>query len=272
VSTVLSSLVSPDAPTAVGPSLDTPALRQRIEERLLFSLGKDRSTATPRDWFEATALAVRDCMMPHWVSSMHAGQQRPGKHVYYLSAEFLTGRLLSNSLLNLGLAPAVHDALAGCDVDVDDIRVIEQDAALGNGGLGRLAACILDSLATLSLPAVGYGIRYEYGLFYQSIEGGVQVEQPDTWLRFGNPWELPRPDVLYAVRFGGRTVHATDADGVHRVEWVDADTVFAMACDTPVPGYRSDTVNNLRLWSAKATRDFNLQHFNAGNYFRAVEQ
>jgi starch phosphorylase len=251
---------------------DLPALRDAIANRLLYSLGKDRVTATPRDWFHATALAVRDRMMPQWMAAMHAAEERPGKRVCYLSAEFLTGRLLSNSLLNIGLDAEVHAALADLDVDLDELRAIEPDAALGNGGLGRLAACILDSMATLSVPGIGYGIRYEYGLFYQTIEGGAQVEHPDTWLRFRNPWELPRPEVLYPVRFGGRTAHVADGQGNLRAEWLDADTVFAMACDTPVPGYHTATVNNLRLWSAKATRDFNLQLFNEGNYIRAVEQ
>jgi glycogen phosphorylase len=272
MSTQLPSPVPQRAPDAVATVADVRPLRDAIADRLLYSLGKDRGTATPRDWFQATALAVRDRMMPRWMEAMHAAEHRPGKHVYYLSAEFLTGRLLSNSLLNLGLEADVLAALSDLDVALDDIGAIEQDAALGNGGLGRLAACILDSMAALSLPGVGYGIRYEYGLFYQTIEGGAQVEHPDTWLRFGNPWELPRPEVLYPVRFGGRTVHATDEEGKHQVEWLDADTVFAMACDTPVPGYRNETVNNLRLWSAKATRDFNLQQFNEGNYIRAVEQ
>ncbi|HEX4932347.1 MAG TPA: glycogen/starch/alpha-glucan phosphorylase, partial [Gemmatimonadaceae bacterium] len=254
------------------PQGDAGALRESMARWLLYSLGKDEATATDRDWFYVAARAVRDRMMPRWMEAMHAAEQRPGKRVYYLSAEFLTGRLLSNSLLNLGLEDGLSAALADRDVDLDEIRAIEQDAALGNGGLGRLAACILDSMAALSLPGVGYGIRYEYGLFYQTIEGGAQVEHPDTWLRFGNPWELPRPDVLYPVRFGGRTVHVTDEHGNRRVEWLDAETVFAMACDTPVPGYANDTVNNLRLWSAKATRDFNLQRFNEGDYIKAVEQ
>jgi glycogen phosphorylase len=251
---------------------DVPSLRASIASRLLYSLGKDRHTATPRDWFHATALAVRDRMMPRWMEAMHAAEHRPGKHVYYLSAEFLTGRLLSNSLLNIGLGAEFHAALADLDVDLDGISAIEQDAALGNGGLGRLAACILDSMATLSLPGIGYGIRYEYGLFYQTIEHGAQVEHPDTWLRFGNPWELPRPEVLYPIRFGGRTAHIADERGTLRAAWLDADMVYAMACDTPVPGYNTATVNNLRLWSAKATRDFNLQQFNEGNYVKAVEQ
>ncbi|MBK8649568.1 MAG: glycogen/starch/alpha-glucan phosphorylase [Gemmatimonadetes bacterium] len=268
----MTTSVSPTAFEGEGPGRDHDSLRRSITNRLLYSLGKDRVTATPRDWFHATALAVRDCLIEQWMKSMHVANARPGKRVYYLSAEFLTGRLLSNSLLNIGLDAGFHEALADLDVDLDDVRAIEQDAALGNGGLGRLAACILDSMATLSLPGTGYGIRYEYGLFYQAIEGGAQVEHPDTWLRYGIPWELPRPEVLYPVRFGGRTVHIPDERGRQRARWVDGDTVFAMACDTPVPGYDTATVNNLRLWSAKATRDFNLQRFNEGNYFKAVEQ
>ena len=247
-------------------------LREAITDRLLYSLGKDRLTATPRDWYLATAFAVRDRMMPQWMQAMHASEVSPGKRVCYLSAEFLTGRLLSNSLLNIGLGDELRTALAELEVDFEEIQGTEPDAALGNGGLGRLAACILDSMATLAIPGIGYGIRYEYGLFYQGIENGAQVEHPDTWLRFRNPWELQRPEVLYPVRFGGRTAHLSDGHGNVRAHWLEADTVFAMACDTPVPGYNNATVNNLRLWSAKATRDFNLQRFNEGDFRRAVEQ
>ena len=270
--TSVSPTSSPTSSDAADRVADRGLLRASIANRLLYSLGKDTVAATPRDWFHATALAVRDQLIERWMSALQDTESRPGKRVYYLSMEFLTGRLLSNSLLNLGLGAECHEALADLDVDLDDIQAIEQDAALGNGGLGRLAACILDSMATLSVPGFGYGIRYEYGLFYQGIEGGAQVEHPDTWLRYGNPWELPRPEVLYQVQFGGRSLHLTDDRGHHRRQWVDADTVFAMAYDTPVPGYGTHTVNNLRLWSAKATRDFNLQQFNEGNYFKAVEQ
>ena len=251
---------------------DPASLRRSVANRLLYSLGKDPASATARDWFHATALAVRDRLMERWMAGLKGADAPHTKRVYYLSMEFLTGRLLSNSLLNTGLDAGLHAALADLEVALDDIRAFEQDAALGNGGLGRLAACILDSMATQSLPGFGYGIRYEFGLFYQDIEGGAQVERPDTWLRYGNPWELPRPEVLFSVRFGGRSVQVTDEQGCPRFEWRDADTVFAMACDTPVPGYGTSTVNNLRLWSAKATRDFNLQQFNEGNYFKAVEQ
>ena len=255
-----------------GPGADQVSARRAVAQRLLFSLGKEPATATPRDWLHATALAVRDRLIERWMDAMRTADQGSTKRVYYLSMEFLTGRLLSNSLLNLGLDAEFRAALADLAVEIDDICTVEQDAALGNGGLGRLAACILDSMATLSLPGFGYGIRYEYGLFYQAIEDGAQVEHPDTWLRYGNPWELPRPEVLFPVNFGGRTVHVIDHLGRLRSHWVEADSVFAMACDTPVPGHGTGAVNNLRLWSAKATRDFNLQHFNEGNYFKAVEQ
>jgi starch phosphorylase len=265
--------VVPPAALAPGTSgADRATVRTAVDQRLVFSLGADPETATPRDWFHATALAVRDRFIERWIEAMRAAERGTTKRVYYLSMEFLTGRLLSNSLLNLGLDAEFRAALEDLDVPFDDIRAVEQDAALGNGGLGRLAACILDSMATLSLPGFGYGIRYEYGIFYQAIEHGAQVEHPDTWLRYGNPWEMPRPDVLFPVSFGGRTVHVTDHLGRLRSHWVEADSVFAMACDTPVPGYGAGAVNNLRLWSAKATRDFNLQHFNEGNYFKAVEQ
>ena len=264
--------VSPPEFEHRGPGADRTLVRKAVAHRLVFSLGKDPATATPRDWFHATALAVRDRFIERWMDGMRTAERGATKRVYYLSMEFLTGRLLSNSLLNLGVAAEFQAALADLAVEFDDIRTVEQDAALGNGGLGRLAACILDSMATLSLPGFGYGIRYEYGLFYQAIEHGAQVEHPDTWLRYGNPWEVPRPEVLFPVGFGGRTVHVIDHLGRRRSHWVDTDSVFAMACDTPVPGYGTGAVNNLRLWSAKATRDFNLQHFNEGNYFKAVEQ
>jgi starch phosphorylase len=186
--------------------------------------------------------------------------------------EFLTGRLLSNSLMNLGLYDTYRQALSDLELAMTDIGDTEPDAALGNGGLGRLAACILDSMATLSLPGYGYGIRYEYGLFFQRIENGAQMEHPDPWLRFGNPWELRRPEVFYPVRFGGRVIQFADEHGRPRVEWIDAEEVMALASDTPVPGFGTSTVNNMRLWTAKASRDFNLRYFNEGNYIKAVEE
>ena len=251
---------------------DRASLRKSIANRLVYSMGKNPATATPRDWLHATSYAVRDRLIERWMDTMRGYYRRDAKRVYYLSMEFLTGRMLANSLLNTGLYGACREALVDLEVEYEGIRDCENDAALGNGGLGRLAACLLDSMATLSLPGYGYGIRYEHGLFFQSIERGAQVEQPDTWLRYGNPWELPRPEVLFAVNFGGKTVTFVDEHGRRRTHWVDTENVMAMAFDTPVPGYGTHTVNNMRLWTAKASRDFDLQYFNEGNYIKAVEQ
>jgi starch phosphorylase len=251
---------------------DRRSLKRSLANRLIYSLGKDPITATTRDWFNTTAYAVRERLIERWMETMRRYYRTDAKRVYYLSMEFLTGRLLSNSLSNMGFHEACREALLELELDLDPIREIEQDAGLGNGGLGRLAACFLDSMATLSLPGYGYGIRYEYGMFHQRIERGCQVEHPDTWLRYGNPWEFPRPEVLFPVKFGGRVVESRDDAGRARFHWVGTDDVMAMAFDTPVPGYDTPTVNNMRLWSAKASRDFNLTYFNEGNYIRAVEQ
>ncbi len=251
--------------------VDRASLRRSLANRLTYSLGKDPLTATTRDWFNTTAYAVRERLIERWMDTMRSYYGCDAKRVYYLSVEFLTGRLLSNSLLNMGMYDACRDALSDLELDYETIRDIEHDAALGNGGLGRLAACFLDSMASLSLPGYGYGIRYEYGMFTQRIEQGGQVEHPDNWLRYGNPWEFPRPEVLFAVKFGGRVVQFTDEHGHARFHWVGTDDVMAMAFDTPVPGYDTSTVNNMRLWSAKAARDFNLSFFNEGNYLKAVQ-
>ena len=252
--------------------LDRESITRSLANLLVYAMGKDRITATHRDWFHSTALAVRERLIERWMETMRSYYRADAKRVYYLSLEFLTGRLLTNSLLNLGFYDACCAALADLDLDINRIRELESDAALGNGGLGRLAACFLDSMATLNLPGYGYGIRYEYGMFTQRIEQGWQVEHPDNWLRYGNPWEFPRPEVLYPVHFGGRVVEYRDEEGRLRHHWVDMEDVMAMAFDTPVPGYGTDTVNNMRLWSAKASRDFNLKYFNEGNYIQAVAE
>jgi len=249
---------------------DRDALRRSLSNHIVYSLGRDPARATPRDWFLAAAFTVRDRLVEAWMGTTEGYRRADAKRVYYLSAEFLTGRLLSNGLLNIGLFDPCRDALSDLERAFDEIAELEPDAALGNGGLGRLAACLLDSMATLSLPGYGYGIRYEYGLFFQRIQRGSQVEQPDNWLRYGNPWEFPRADVLHPVKFGGRVVHFTER-GQLRFHWVDTDVVMAMAFDTPVPGY-GGAVNDMRLWSARSSRDFNLQDFNEGNYIKAVEQ
>jgi starch phosphorylase len=250
---------------------DRASIRKSLSNRLIYSLGKDPITATHRDWFHTTAYAVRERLIERWMETMRSYYRSDVKRVYYLSMEFLTGRLLSNSLMNMGFYDECREALSDLELDIDRIRELEMDAALGNGGLGRLAACFLDSMATLSLPGYGYGIRYEYGMFTQRIEKGNQVEHPDNWLRYGNPWDFPRPEVLFPVKFGGRVVNFKDEQGHSHFHWVDTEDVMAMACDTPVPGYNTGTVNNMRLWTAKASRDFNLKYFNEGNYIKAVE-
>jgi len=252
--------------------LDKESFKKSVVNLLLYSMGKDHITSTHRDWFHTAAAAVRARLIERWMETMRSYYRADAKRVYYLSLEFLTGRLFTNSLLNLEFYDACCAALAELDLDINRISELESDAALGNGGLGRLAACFLDSMATLDLPGYGYGIRYEYGMFTQRIENGWQVEHPDNWLRYGNPWEFPRPEVLYAVHFGGRVVEYKDDKGALRHHWVDTEDVMAMAFDTPVPGFGTDTVNNMRLWSAKASRDFNLKYFNEGNYIQAVAE
>ncbi len=252
--------------------LDKESLKRSFVNLLVYTMGKDHITATHRDWFHTTAFGVRERLIERWMETMRSYYRADAKRVYYLSLEFLTGRLLANSLLNLGFYDACRAALTDLDLDIHRLAELENDAALGNGGLGRLAACFLDSMATLSLPGYGYGIRYEYGMFTQRIENGWQVEHPDNWLRYGNPWEFSRPEVLYPVHFGGRVVQYTDDHGHLRHHWVETEDVMAMAFDTPVPGYGTDTVNNMRLWSAKASRDFNLKYFNEGNYIQAVAE
>lgn len=249
---------------------DTAAIRRSLAKHLAFSVGKDDYTATTRDWFFTLAHAVRDRLTQRWMNTMRHYYDADTKRVYYLSLEFLMGRSLFNSLLNLGFEKECRQILEEAGLDLDQIASIEQDAALGNGGLGRLAACFLDSMATLGIPGYGYGIRYEYGIFTQRIEDGYQVEHPENWLRYGNPWEFPRPEVLFPVRFYGKVVEYQDDKGRSHRHWVDTEIVMAMAYDTPIPGYDNNTVNNMRLWSAKATRDFDLQYFNEGNYIEAV--
>lgn len=251
---------------------DKASVKKSLANRLTFSTGKDQYTATMNDWFNVVAYASRDRLMQRWMETMRSYYREDTKRVYYLSLEFLMGRSLTNSLINMEIYDECKEALQDIGQDLDAIENRENDAGLGNGGLGRLAACFLDSLATLRLPGYGYGIRYEYGMFHQCIENGQQMEHPDNWLRYGNPWEFPRAEVLYPVMFGGHVVDFTDEHGRQCHHWVDTKDVMAMAYDTPIPGYATNTVNNMRLWSAKATRDFDLGFFNQGNYVRAVQE
>ncbi len=251
--------------------MDGASIMHSLANRMIYTVGKDNFTATDRDWFHAVAYMVRDRLTERWMDTMRSYYRNDTKRVYYLSMEFLIGRTLLNGMLNLGIFEECREVLQELGLDLDQIADLEFDAALGNGGLGRLAACFLDSMATLRLPGYGYGIRYEYGMFRQAIEEGAQVEHPDNWLRYGNPWEFSRPEVLFPVKFFGRVIEYRDEHNQRRCHWVDAEEVMAMAYDTPIPGYDVDTVNNMRLWSAKATRDFDLQYFNEGNYTKAVE-
>ncbi len=246
-------------------------IARALSNHLVFSQFKTPVVATPRDWYASTAHTVRDHVIERWINTVEAYLEQDPKRVYYLSLEFLIGRMLSNAALNLGMEPDLRNGLAELGHELENVAELETDAALGNGGLGRLAACFLDSMATMDIPGTGYGIRYEYGMFRQSIVKGQQVENPDNWLRYGNIWEFQRPETTYNVGFFGSVVEFPTRDGIE-YHWVDAEQVVAMAYDVPIPGYGTDTVNNLRLWSAKASREFDLRHFNDGNYEKAVEE
>ncbi|MDP1708608.1 MAG: glycogen/starch/alpha-glucan phosphorylase [Gammaproteobacteria bacterium] len=251
--------------------MDVESIRQSLANRLEYSAGKDLHTATPRDWTAVVTYTVRDRLIERWMETMRTYYREDSKRVYYLSLEFLTGRALINSLLNLGVLKEYREALDELGLDLEEIAELEPEAALGNGGLGRLAACFLDAMATLGLPGYGYGIRYEYGMFNQRIENGQQVEHPDNWLRYGNPWEFPRAELLYPVHMYGRVVDYVDEHGKSHFQWVEGEEVLAMAYDTPIPGYGTNTVNNMRLWASKSSRDFDLKYFNDGDYIRAVQ-
>lgn len=250
---------------------DSESLKAYILEHLHFTLGKDKYTVTKRDLFFSVAYAIRDQLIGRWIKTQQQYYDADAKRVYYLSLEFLMGRTLENSLINLNLYENCKKAVHDLGYDLDQLFDVEPDAGLGNGGLGRLAACILDSMATLGIPGYGYGIRYDYGIFTQIIQNGYQVEKPENWLRYGNPWEICRSEYVYPIQFYGKVIQYTDEKGVLHCDWVDAEEVVAMAYDTPIPGYNNDTVNTLRLWQAKSTRGFNLDYFNHGDYIRAIE-
>lgn len=250
------------------PDRDVAAFKRSVATKLMYAVGKDPVAASQDDWLAATALAVRDQLVERWMATTRASYAQDVKRVYYLSMEFLIGRTFTNALLAVDLYDTVKAALADFDIDVSALAEREPDAALGNGGLGRLAACFLDSMATLGVPGMGYGIRYEYGMFRQRIIDGQQVETPDYWLTRGNPWEFQRPEVKYRVRFGG---HVEGRQAYGTAKWVGTHDVLAIAYDTIIPGYGTQATNTLRLWSARATEEIDLSAFNRGNYFEAVE-
>ncbi len=250
---------------------DEVSIRDGLLVYMIQHVGKDPAFASPRDWFYATAYLIRGVLSDRYIRTGRTLYDSEAKRVYYLSMEYLIGRSLSKKLLDLGCYDKVRKILEDLGCNFDEIQESEFDAALGNGGLGRLAACFLDSLATHSYPGLGYGIRYDYGIFTQKIEDGQQVEHPENWLRYGNPWEFKRPSIIYPVRFNGRIVCFKNGDGEEVCQWVDADEVMAMAFDVPFSGFASPVVTNLRLWSARSSRDFDLNYFNEGDYIKAVE-
>lgn len=246
------------------------SISNQFAEHLEFTLVKDRITVTKDDAYYALSLAVRDRMVRRWLRTQREYHIKDPKRVYYLSLEYLMGRLLGNALINLDYYEECRELLKKDGYNLEEIKEYEHDMGLGNGGLGRLAACYLDSMATLQLPAFGYGIRYEYGIFAQEIENGYQVEYADYWLRNGNPWDILRRSLQYRVKFYGRVEKKVYPDGTYYFDWVDTDDVLAVAYDVPVPGYKVKNVNNLRLWQAKAVSDFEFSDFNRGNYVEAV--
>ena len=266
----------PVTPADVAPAADAPTrdevaeFRNVVLNKLTYMVGKDPGHAQEHDWFVATALAARDLVVDRWMDATRRTYRDGRKRVYYFSLEFMIGRLLFDALGNLGVTEMAREALRDLGVDLDRLRKLEPDAALGNGGLGRLAACYMESMATLGIPAHGYGIRYDHGIFRQALKDGWQLELPEDWLSAGNPWEFERPEVTYTVGFGGSVEAVEDADGTIRSTWDPAESVNAVAFDTPLAGWRGRHVNTLRLWSARATDPLRLEDFNRGDHVGAL--
>lgn len=258
------------APVNMRTGMDVESLKADIKNHLRYSLSIDISTASTRDTYRSVVLSVMDRLHDNWLKTQEAYANSDSKRIYYISMEFLIGRLLDNALINLGILDEVKQACDELGLDYESVRNMEPDAALGNGGLGRLAACFLDSMATLGLPGFGYGIRYDFGIFNQEIKDGFQLEHPDDWLKFGTPWALQKPDYLYPVKFYGRSVPYNDEDGNLRFKWENTQDVLALAYDMPMPGFKNTVVNNLRLWKARSPKSLDLTSFNQGEYINAV--
>ncbi|MBV8924146.1 MAG: glycogen/starch/alpha-glucan phosphorylase [Bradyrhizobium sp.] len=256
---------APDQPVD---ELAVAEIKSAILTKLRLAIGKEAGMATRNDWYKAAALALRDRIVHRWLAAEKESYDAGRKRVYYLSLEFLIGRLFTDALNNMGLLKVFETALGDIGPGLGELRQSEPDAALGNGGLGRLAACFMESMATLAIPAIGYGIRYDLGLFRQIINNGWQQEYPDVWLSFGNPWEFQRPEVAYHVHFGGAVEHI-EKEGRDRAMWHPAETVQAVAYDTPIVGWRGNHVNALRLWSARSPDPLKLDVFNTGDYVGA---
>ncbi|MCL1947765.1 MAG: glycogen/starch/alpha-glucan phosphorylase [Chitinivibrionia bacterium] len=252
--------------------MDVEGIREDFLYKIKYNLIKDSQSYTSNDAFVGLSLAMRDRLVERWIETQKKYTAKNTKRVYYLSLEFLMGRLLGNNVSNLGITDNTRTALKDLGLSFEDIEDQEIDAGLGNGGLGRLAACFLDSMATMELPSVGYGIRYEFGIFLQRITNGYQIESPEQWLANGNPWELKRPEYQYHIHFYGRTENHVDDSGKTRRHWIDTEDVIAVAYDFPIPGYRNNTVNTLRLWSSQAEDDFHFGSFNSGDYVGACRE
>jgi glycogen phosphorylase len=250
--------------------MDKPDFIKDFKHYYSHRLGRDAYCRSPHYAYEALSLAISDRLVERWKNTYNAYKDADCKRAFYLSMEFLMGRSLSNAMINLGVNDVVSQALYDMGLELEELIEAEPDAGLGNGGLGRLAACFIDSCATLQLPVTGYGLRYEYGMFAQAIENGEQIEKPDHWLRNGNIWEIERPEYTHRIKFGGHTETHIDENGHQRSSWVNTNDILAVPYDTPIPGFNNGTVNTLRLWKATATEEFNLQEFNAGDYAESV--
>ena len=252
--------------------MDKVGIRESFLNKVKYDRVKNRESFSSVDGFNALSLSIRDRLVERWIETQKQYTEKNAKRVYYLSLEFLMGRLLQNNISNLGITEETKKAMEDLGLDLNAIEDLEADAGLGNGGLGRLAACFIDSMATMELPAVGYGIRYEFGIFMQQIVNGFQNEVPEQWLANGNPWEIERPEYKYRVKFYGRSEYYQDENGNTRQRWVDTQDVLAKAFDTPIPGYKNNTVNTLRLWASGAVDEFDLQDFNSGDYIGACQE
>jgi starch phosphorylase len=270
VSAIPSPAGKSPVPESIRTGLSAETLQQAVLDNLAYLQARFRETATPHDWYMALAYSVRDRLLARWQRTVRTYERCDVKVVCYLSAEFLIGPQLGNDLISLGIETNARAAMAALDQNLDTLLALEEEPGLGNGGLGRLAACYLDSMSTLEVPAIGYGIRYEFGIFDQLIRDGTQVEVTDKWLQKGNPWEIVRADCSRYVNFGGRTETFTDYEGRQRVRWIPANMVKGVACDTPMPGFHVGTCNTLRLWKSEAIESFDFQDFNTGDYYGAV--
>ncbi len=251
---------------------DSKGIKYSLADHLEYSLSKDQYTCTMRDLYLSLALSVRDRIIEQWIRTQQVYYDKDVKRIYYLSAEYLMGRALVNNLINTGMYDQTCKAMKELNLDIEELIDQEPDAGLGNGGLGRLAACFLDSMAALELPSHGYGIRYEFGIFKQALRDFGQYEFPDAWLKFGNPWEIERPEYSFPVKFYGRTVTSKWPDGRQKTDWIDTRNILGVPYDTPIAGYDNITVNTLRLWSSRASHEFNLDYFQDGDYLKAVEE